>query len=33
MTFEEPSNYTMNPTVGVGLGADSVRTLAHRGLW
>jgi hypothetical protein len=26
-------NYTMNPAVGVGLGADFVRTLAHRGLW
>jgi len=30
---EEPPNYTMNPAVGVGLGADFVRTLAHRGLW
>jgi hypothetical protein len=26
-------NNTINPTVGVGLGADFVRTLAHRGLW
>ena len=26
-------NNTINPTVGVGLGADFVRTLAHLGLW
>ena len=29
---EKPNN-PMNPAVCVGLGADFVRTLAHRGLW
>jgi hypothetical protein len=33
MRGTRPPNYPMNPSVGVGLGADFVRTLAHRGLW
>jgi hypothetical protein len=32
MRAVQPNN-TINPTVGIGLGAGFVRTLAHRGLW